>query len=100
MKKKYRVNRYLGVPVITDRNGRYIPRHLKQKPSCWRTGRHAKGHFKRLGQVFLTENGLRVAVLKFNPVKYKHRHRYTPLRRFTNSYINSKLLKQLTKKGS
>lgn len=100
MKKKYHVNCYLGIPVVTDRNGRYVPKRPQQKLSRWRTGRHTKGRFKRLGQVFLTENGLRIAVVDFYPVKYNHRHRYSPLQRFTDSYIDSKLLKLLTKKGS
>lgn len=102
MKPKYKVNCYLGVPVTTDRNGNYVlmkEAHGPVKINKWRTGRHTKGHFKKVGQVFLTENKLRVAVVDYFPVKYNRRHRYTSLKRFTTSYISPELLKEVQKKG-
>ncbi|XIF19501.1 MAG: Hypothetical protein AJITA_00153 [Acetilactobacillus jinshanensis] len=101
LKRKYPVNRYLGVVLTTDSNGNY---HIKKdahgqfKLNYWRTGRHTKGHFKKIGQVFLTENNLRVAVVAYHTVKYNHRHRYTPLQRFTTAYVSPQLIKKAQEK--
>ena len=101
MKRKYPVNRYLGVVLTTDSNDEY---HIKKdakgkfKLNYWRTGRHTKGHFKRIGQVFLTENDLRVAIVAYHSVKYNHRHRYTPLQRFTTACVAPDLVKNAQKK--
>lgn len=97
MKRKYPVNRYLGVVLAMDDNGNYqIKKDAKGrfKLNVWRTGRHTKGHFKKIGQVFLTENYLRVAVVAYHKVKYNHRHRYTPLQRFTTAYVSPQLIKE------
>ncbi|QBP17748.1 DUF7671 family protein [Acetilactobacillus jinshanensis] len=96
MKRKYPVNRYLGVVLTADDDGNYrIKRdaHGQFKLNVWRTGRHTKGKFKKIGQVFLTENELRVAVVAYHKVKYNHRHNYTPLQRFTTAYVSPKLIK-------
>ena len=101
MKGRYKVNLYLGIPVNTDPNGKYVIRRDRNgnyKLNQWRTGKHTKGHFKRIGQVFLTENSLRVAVVAYRPVKFNHRHRYTPLRRFTTAFVNSELIQKVKEK--
>ena len=102
MKAKYRVNRYVGVVLTADPNGNYVIKRDRNhgfKLNLWRTGRHTKGHFKTIGQVFLTENALRVAVVDYAPVKYSRRHRYTPLQRFTTAFVSPELI-QVAKQKS
>ncbi|GLB46492.1 hypothetical protein WR164_04710 [Philodulcilactobacillus myokoensis] len=90
MKGKYKVNRYIGLPVETDRSGNYVIKKDQKgnfKFHQWRTGKHTKGHFKGVGQIFLTENNLMVAVIDYAPVRFNHRHEYTPLQRFTSAFL-------------
>lgn len=57
MKAKYEVNQYIGVPVQANASGTY---EIKREPDgdfklhSWRTGRHSKGKFTGVGQIFLT----------------------------------------------
>ncbi len=67
-KAKYPVSEYVGVPVEQDQSGQYVIKDQTDfQLHSWRTGRHTKGKFKQLGQVFLTENGLSVAVVATHP---------------------------------
>ncbi|TGD20316.1 DUF7671 family protein [Levilactobacillus suantsaiihabitans] len=95
MKAKYDVNVYSGVPVETNASGQY---EIKRDPDGsfklhdWRTGRHSKGKFKGVGQIFLTENNLRVAVIVARPLDYKQRHDYTPMQRLTSEFVSDDLV--------
>ncbi|UQS87458.1 hypothetical protein MOO44_04705 [Nicoliella spurrieriana] len=100
MKGKYKVNRYVGVPVETDNSGNY---QIKRdgdggfKLHDWRTGKHTNGKFKQVGQIFLTENNLKVAVVAYEPVAFNHRHAYTPLQRFTSETVPTALIETAKK---
>jgi hypothetical protein len=101
MKGKYEVNQYIGVPLETDDSGNY---QIKMDESgdfklhSWRTGKHTKGKFKKVGQIFITENNLMVGIIKAIPVAFKDRHDYTPLQRFTSEYVSDDVLNAGKKK--
>ncbi|MBW1605189.1 hypothetical protein [Lactobacillus sp. Sy-1] len=100
MKGKYKVNRYVGVPVETDNSGNYqIKRDADGsfKLHDWRTGKHTNGKFRQIGQIFLTENNLKVAVIDYEPVAFNHRHEYTPLQRFTSEVVSDDLVQSAKK---
>ncbi|KRM12408.1 hypothetical protein ABTQ33_01335 [Paucilactobacillus suebicus] len=93
---KYEVHRYTGLPVEMDNSGNYYFKqdaHGEAKFHVWRTGKHTKGKFKHLGQLFLTENDLLVAVIKVEKMAFKDRHSEVPLQRFTSETISDELLK-------
>lgn len=95
MKGKYEVTQYIGVPLESDDSGQYQLKFDDTgaiKFHSWRTGKHTKGKFKALGQVFMTENHLRVVIVKTCPVAFKDRHEFTPLQRFTNEFVSKKVL--------
>lgn len=83
---KYPVEKYLGTPVIQDKNGKYVKKD-GVKASYWRIGKHTKGKFKQVGQIFLTENNLPIAIEKAEPLAFKDRHDYVALQRFTNEFV-------------
>lgn len=95
MKAKYEVNQYIGVPVQANASGVY---EIKREPDgdfklhSWRTGRHSKGKFTGGGQIFLTENHLKVAVVAASPVAYKERHNFTPMQRLTSERVSDELI--------
>ncbi|MCH5464632.1 DUF7671 family protein [Levilactobacillus tujiorum] len=95
MKAKYEVNQYVGVPVAANASGKY---EIKREPDgafklhSWRTGRHSKGKYRGVGQIFLTENNLKVAVVAAYPVPYKERHGYTPMARLTSEFVDDDVL--------
>jgi len=95
MKAKYDVNQYVGVPVQANASGEY---EIKREPDgdfklhSWRTGRHSKGKYQGTGQIFLTENHLKVAVVAAYPVAYKERHDYTPMQRLTSEFVSEDLV--------
>lgn len=100
MKGKYAVSQYIGVPLETDDSGNYQIKRDENgafKLHSWRTGKHTKGKFKCLGQVFITENNLMVAIVQDYPVAFKDRHDYTPLQRFTNEFVADDVLEAATK---
>lgn len=100
MKGKYAVSQYIGVPLETDDSGNYQIKRDENgafKLHSWRTGKHTKGKFKCLGQVFITENNLMVAIVQDYPVVFKDRHDYTPLQRFTNEFVADDVLEAATK---
>lgn len=103
MKGKYEVTEYIGVPVTTNQSGQYVVSETDDaiRFHSWRTGKHTKGKLKQLGQVFLTENNLAVAVVATRPIAFKDRHEYTPMQRFTSAFISAaeltRLQNQLTK---
>ncbi|MFC6254620.1 hypothetical protein ACFP1H_08470 [Secundilactobacillus hailunensis] len=92
-KPKYPVEEYIGVPVEQDDSGQYVIRDESAfQLHSWRTGRHTKGKLKKIGQVFLTENHLTVAVIATKPVAYKNRHAITPMQRFTSEFVSDDLI--------
>ncbi|QMU08227.1 DUF7671 family protein [Levilactobacillus suantsaii] len=96
-KAKYEVNQYLGVPVVADASGNYqIKREANGefKLHSWRTGRHSKGKYRGVGQIFLTENQLKVAVVAAYPVAYKDRHAYTPMQRLTSEFAGDAVVQE------
>jgi len=101
MKDKYDVNQYVGVPVQANASGTY---EIKREPDgdfklhSWRTGRHSKGKYKGVGQIFLTENHLKVAVVAAYPVNYKERHDYTPMQRLTSEFVSDELVQLANEK--
>lgn len=97
VKGKYEVFQYIGVPIETNDSGQYQIKTDEQgdfKLHSWRTGKHTKGKYKQIGQIFLTENNLLVAIVKVNPVAFKDRHTYTPLQRFTSEIVSSQLVEK------
>ena len=82
--KTYEVFKYTGVPVENDASGNYIVKQ-NAKPNIWRTGKHTKGKFNELGQIFLTENNLPIAVTAAVEIPFKQRHEYTPMQRWTTA---------------
>ncbi|TPR18224.1 hypothetical protein DYZ95_02675 [Apilactobacillus timberlakei] len=101
MKGKYKVTRYKGIPIESDASGNYIIKkddHNDFKLHDWRTGKHTKGSYKSLGQIFLTENNMMVAVIAIYPVKFNNRHNFTPLQRFTSEYVSSDILDEAKKR--
>lgn len=101
MKGKYKVTRYVGVPVDTDKSGNYIIKkdpHGDFKLHNWRTGKHTKGKFKQIGQLFLTENNMLVAVVQTYSVKFKDRHDFTPLQRFTSEFLDEEQINDAKKR--
>lgn len=95
MKGKYAVNQYIGVPVVTNASGQY---EIKREPDgdfklhSWRTGKHSKGKYQGVGQIFLTENNLKVAVVAASPVPFKERHQFTPMQRLTSEFVGPDVL--------
>ncbi|KRN03310.1 hypothetical protein FD13_GL000093 [Levilactobacillus senmaizukei DSM 21775 = NBRC 103853] len=91
MKGQYAVNLYTGVPVVANASGDY---EIKREPDgdfklhAWRTGKHSKGKYQGVGQIFLTENNLKVAVIAAEPVPFKKRHDYTPMQRLTSEFVS------------
>lgn len=83
---KYAVEKYLGIPVTQDANGQYVVK-TGVEPSYWRIGKHTKGKFSHVGQIFLTEQNLPIAVIKAEALAFKDRHDVVPLQRFTNASV-------------
>jgi len=90
---KYETHLFSGVVVIQNLSGQYLPKQ-DAKPNFWRTGKHTKGHFTTIGQVFLTENGQAVAVLSMQQLAFNQRHNYTPLQRWTSASVDMQYLNQ------
>lgn len=98
MKGKYEVIQFVGVPLEMDDSGNYqikLDNRGNYKTHDWRIGKHTKGKFQGIGQVFITENNLPVAIVKAIPLSFKERHAYTPMQRFTNQFIDEKVLNQI-----
>ncbi|CAM3070549.1 hypothetical protein [Leuconostoc rapi] len=89
--KKYIVHVFTGVVLNQDLSGQYVPR-AESLPHVWRTGKHTKGQFKKIGQIFITETGQAVAVIGIEKLKFSQRHDYVPLQRWTNLYIEPEKL--------
>ncbi|KRN40850.1 DUF7671 family protein [Fructilactobacillus fructivorans] len=95
MANKYKVMRFTGVPLAMDDAGNYVIKKDENgnfKLHTWRIGKHTRGHFHRIGQVFLTENRLRVAIVQDFSVSFNKRHRYTPMERFLDDYVDKKVI--------
>ncbi|KRL14828.1 hypothetical protein FD12_GL001152 [Lentilactobacillus rapi DSM 19907 = JCM 15042] len=101
VKGKYEVFQYIGVPLETNDSGQYQIKTDEEgdfKLHSWRTGKHTKGKYKHIGQVFMTENNLMVAIIKVNPVAFKDRHEFTPLQRFTSQQVDDAIIAQAKQK--
>lgn len=94
-KDQYPVSRYTGLPVEDDGNGGYqlhYDANGQIRLHTWRTGKHTKGRFRRIGQLMLTENGLMVMIVKSEPMAFKDRHSEVPLGRFLSANVDSATL--------
>lgn len=93
MKDKYPITGYYGIPVHTDNSGNYV---LKEnaRVHLWRNGKHTKGKFEKIGQLFLTENNLLVLIVATQKMKFKDRHDLVPFERFTKELIDGEVLEQ------
>ena len=94
-KDQYPVSRYTGLPVEDDGNGGYQLHNDANgqiRLHTWRTGKHTKGRFRRIGQLMLTENGLMVMIVKSEPMAFKDRHSEVPLGRFLSANVDSATL--------
>lgn len=95
-KGKYEVQKFTGVPVETDDNGKYqlkLDANGEAKLHTWRTGKHTKGKYTHPGQLMLTENNLTVVILAAEPMAFKNRHSETPLQRFLTVDVEPDVLK-------
>ncbi|MDF7637081.1 hypothetical protein PT274_02210 [Leuconostocaceae bacterium ESL0958] len=78
----YHTAYYDCLPVAEIGPGQYQP--LPQAAvHQWRIGKHTKGRFQGPGQIALTEKKMRLVILAEHPLKFKDRHDYQPLGRFT-----------------
>ncbi|MCF6514647.1 hypothetical protein GSH19_00405 [Lactobacillus sp. S2-2] len=93
MKNKYDVRIFWGIVVQQNNAGNYQPID-NHKISIWRIGKHTSGKFKKIGQIFLTENNLRVMIIKDEPLKFNRRHEYQPMKRFLDDYVSDELLNE------
>lgn len=94
-KDKYEVHRYVGIPVTQNNSGKYefkLDDQGDAKLHSWRTGKHTKGKFKQVGQLFLTENDLLVVILEREKMAFKDRHSEVPLQRFTSEIVDDDLI--------
>ena len=73
-KGKYEVQKFTGIPVETDADGKYqlkLDHNGDAKLHTWRTGKHTKGKYQGPGQLMLTENNLTVVILAAEPMAFK-----------------------------
>ncbi|USS90305.1 DUF7671 family protein [Fructilactobacillus carniphilus] len=95
MSQQYKVLRFIGVPVVQTANGQYEIKRDQAgqfKLHEWRIGKHTKGHYQAPGQIFLTENQMRVAIVAAFDVSFKKRHRYQPMARFLSESVPADVL--------
>ncbi|MCO6183804.1 hypothetical protein AAYR18_03785 [Leuconostoc fallax] len=90
-KSKYDTQKFFGIVVKQDASGQYLP-DANAKVNVWRTGKHTKGTFSKIGQVFLTENNRFVAVLHTADLPFNQRHDFVPLQRWTHEVVAEKYL--------
>lgn len=96
-KGKYDVQKFTGIPVETDADGKYqlkFDQNGDAKLHTWRTGKHTKGKYEGPGQLMLTENNLTVVILAAEPMAFKDRHSETPLQRFLTAHVDDDVLQQ------
>ncbi|WP_076460064.1 DUF7671 family protein [Limosilactobacillus caccae] len=96
-KDKYEVQKFTGIPVEADADGKYqlkLDQNGEAKLHTWRTGKHTKGKYKHPGQLMLTENNLTVVILAAEPMAFKDRHSETPLQRFLTVDVAADVLQQ------
>lgn len=96
-KGKYPVQKFTGLPIITNASGQYqlkLDADGHAKPHTWRTGKHTKGKYHGPGQLMLTENNLLVVILADEPMAFKDRHSETPLQRFLSTNVSNTVLQQ------
>ncbi|KRM25583.1 MULTISPECIES: DUF7671 family protein [Limosilactobacillus] len=96
-KDKYDVQKFTGIPVETDADGKYqlkVDQNGDAKLHTWRTGKHTKGKYQGPGQLMLAENNLPVVILAAEPMAFKNRHSETPLQRFLTVKVEDDVLNQ------
>lgn len=96
-KNQYLVQKFTGIPVESDADGKYqlkVDQHGDAKLHTWRTGKHTKGKYQGPGQLMLTENNLTVVILAAEPLAFKDRHSKTPLQRFLTVNVTADVLRQ------
>lgn len=96
-KDKYDVQKFTGIPVEADADGKYqlkVDQNGDAKLHTWRTGKHTKGKYQGPGQLMLTENNLPVVILAAEPMAFKNRHSETPLQRFLTVKVEDDVLNQ------
>ncbi|QZN92948.1 hypothetical protein KZE55_09405 [Limosilactobacillus panis] len=96
-KDKYDVQKFTGIPVETDADGKYqlkVDQNGDAKLHTWRTGKHTRGKYQGPGQLMLTENNLPVVILAAEPMAFKNRHSETPLQRFLTVKVEDDVLDQ------
>ncbi|USS88002.1 hypothetical protein M3M39_00505 [Fructilactobacillus hinvesii] len=95
MAQQYKVLRFVGVPVAQTENGLYkikTDQTGQFKLHEWRIGKHTKGHYQGLGQIFITENHMRIAIVAATDVPFKKRHQYQPMARFLPATVSAEVL--------
>lgn len=96
-KDKYDVQKFTGIPVETDADGKYqlkVDQNGDARLHTWRTGKHTRGKYQGPGQLMLTENNLPVVILAAEPMAFKNRHSETPLQRFLTVKVEDDVLDQ------
>lgn len=96
-KDKYDVQKFTGIPLETDADGKYqlkVDQNGDAKLHTWRTGKHTRGKYQGPGQLMLTENNLPVVILAAEPMAFKNRHSETPLQRFLTVKVEDDVLDQ------
>ncbi|GAP00200.1 DUF7671 family protein [Fructobacillus ficulneus] len=76
-----------GLMLTENKSGQYEVKKGAQ-PHPWRIGKHTKGQVKGPGQIFLTEQNQRVALVETAPLPFKKRHDYQPMGRFTSEQVS------------
>jgi len=94
MATKYPTLELIGVVVSPTNNGGFTPKTPITTHS-WRIGKHTKGKFKNLGQLFLTENQQTVVIVETKDLKFNARHEITPMSRFLTTSLDSNQFEEL-----
>ncbi|MFT8325041.1 hypothetical protein [Oenococcus sicerae] len=94
-KNTYKVQLFYGVPLQQNSDGKFVYCGQQTKLAVWRTGKHTRGHFDGIGQLFLTENHLTIVILKFEDLRFNQRHQFVSLSRFLDKKIDNSELNRL-----
>lgn len=95
MKNKYEIKIFSGI-VVQQNNACQYEAADHHKIGVWRIGKHTSGKFKGIGQIFLTENNLRVMIINYDALKFNQRHEYQPMKRFLDDFADDDLLNKFT----
>lgn len=98
MADKYNTVELIGVMMVQNNNGQFVPEKEKLTRAdfhSWRIGKHTKGKLGKPGQLFLTENNLPVLLVAVKPLAFKDRHGFTSMGRFTTTFADPKALQEV-----